>query len=869
MKCSDDKAAKDAITFVTMFPQRLSPELMLTGHVLSLRQVMLRTCMTELESVRNSTLVSQGGEIDCSAVIGESKKLRRTLMLLHALIDESMADAGTRVHPHGGRWKSRMLSIKIQYSQKTIPYPVITLDSNDSLEHMMEIIAEVVGKPLSELKMFRKGKEIILGIFRRTLQQVDIAMNEVILVADRPKPSTFVNSSVVANTALGSYDCPVESLPSVVLSNTPEYLDLLFALLDISSGSLCDDIWGLILRLPTSPSVLRGWENVESMVESSDDTSSSPLCLFSIHSSDASTSETTSTTSMGDGGTDHSPIDGSGKRIRVTKSPSRLLYNMQVIENKLHSDEQQDSDDDWVTMFIFMGGIPAIGDAMEFTASQVEEFMTATNPSATCGVTTKLLLCTMGLATKMYRAIVLRSALTSREDSAEHVQLMLDIFSHFVVSDSATDNSKASGPNVNAAALITTGGSSSADTGGVEESKDGASSAKVPAGEDEDKENCLPSVGVSGASTEVVSATNAMHLPHAIISSEWGNKLNFFASAASDVIVSSVDLTKVQCTVCKLLTHVRGFSTQSIFHMDGSDSTPGAASSISSRASIQSAQDEFLEAVKNMFVIWASSVILKPDVLGGVEFREIERPDDMEIAHASNFVATAGNVVDSSVLIQSLLMGYELENIRGKSANGMRKSFLSGVVSMLAVDGLAAVIEIGSKASVSDDEPSSVHGYIYSAFMQSILALRPAINSSPPPADDIDSKMHFSAESLFSFASRLIALRAGVATCLPEKSIERVCETILGEFEEVLSRNSLWQRHASGKYLLRSQLKYVSGSMQLLTNLAMGEPVICDFLMQHHIIPFVVLSCVGIVPRQQISLTTLCTDKESRYVQNM
>lgn len=169
MLCVDDKAAKDAIRFVTMFPQRLSPELMHAGDVMSLRQMMLRTCMTELEAVRNAAVMSQSDENDSHAVIGESKKLRRTLMLLHALIDESMADVGRRVPSHGGPWKSHSVTVKIQYNPKKIENPILTLDSNDSLEFLMEQVAAVVGKPLVELKMFRKGKEIQLGIDRKSV----------------------------------------------------------------------------------------------------------------------------------------------------------------------------------------------------------------------------------------------------------------------------------------------------------------------------------------------------------------------------------------------------------------------------------------------------------------------------------------------------------------------------------------------------------------------------------------------------------------------------------------------------------------------------------------------------------------------------
>ena len=898
MSCRDDKAAKNAISFVALFPQRLSPSLMTAGDVLSIRQVMLKTCMAELEVVRSAALVTQQDEDDCRAVIGESKKLRRTLMLLHALIDESMADAGTRVQPHGGRWKCRPVTVRIQYSQKALSNPTITLDSNDLLEHLMERIAAEIGKPLKELKMFRKGKEIVLGVFRRTLQQLDISPNEVILVADRPQVAAA--SAAVVDTAMGSYDCPVETLPSVVLSNTPEYLDLLFALLDICSGSLCDDIWGLILRLPTSPRVLRGWREVSSdhSCACDDDAPRLPICLFGLHT-EGKDSAAAGSGGGGDmcdslgavsasGAIEHI-TDSYGKRVRVTKSLSRLLYNMQVVETLLHvsdnspsgadnamaedqyPEDSADEDDNWVVMFIFLGGITAIADAMEFTASQLDKYLSTEREGCCCGVTAKLLLCAMGLVTKMYRALMLRGALSHHPQLAGNIQQMLLTFAGFSV---GTDSgvTKTQGNNVNGEAIRAVdlmGG----DVGG-------GGDEEMKSGDAEDKENIMPSTAPPSSNSSQASTPVMEEL---LMASEWGNKLNKFSSAAADLISSSMDLCKVQYTICHFLSLARSFSVQHIFHMDGTVSegvVAASSSSVLSRTTVQTAQEDMLEVMRNLFTIWTSVVIMSPSALFGVEHRDAIGPDGMELALESKSIASPDCVVDSTELLQALLMGYELEGVRAASASAMRKTHLAATISLLSVEGLSAIVGIAHKVTDMYGDTGAANNevlkHIYITFMHSVLALRPAIHPLPAtpqsarPLDVVSSgKMHFSAASLFEFASRLISAKVNcrsIAMSLPLADVRRVCGEILSEFTDEITRIVRWQKSVSGKYLLRPQLPNVAGSMQLLANLATGEPDICDFLLERNVVDFIINSCVGIVTPEQVRVVTLCGDRESRSV---
>ena len=94
MNCRDDKVASRAVKYVTSLLQRLADNLVRTGKLEIVRQMILRRCMCELEELENKAM--SASEMACQLAEVDKNRIHRTIMFVNAILDESMVDTRRR-----------------------------------------------------------------------------------------------------------------------------------------------------------------------------------------------------------------------------------------------------------------------------------------------------------------------------------------------------------------------------------------------------------------------------------------------------------------------------------------------------------------------------------------------------------------------------------------------------------------------------------------------------------------------------------------------------------------------------------------------------------------------------------------------------
>jgi hypothetical protein len=851
MYCQEDKVALDAVKFLTGFPQRLSQSLVYDGDVVSLRQSILSQGMAELEDIRNHALGSDSITTDPHL----TRKLKRTLMLLNSLLDESSADSSKRIKSHSGKWKNKQITLKIQYSKLGNGHTTVTLETSDTLDDLLNQIAKTLSKDIQQLKFFRRGSELTRNnLIRRTLLQMDLLMNETIVVVDRP-----VNSAPTYSFSK-PYICPLESLPGVILSSKPEYLEVLFSLIDITSGSICNDIWELIIRLPTSPQAWNTWKSMVTVnsIYSDSDSTNSNLNLFTLNSDSNS--------------------DSLGKRVKIPRSLSRLIYNLQIIENFLHatvpvpvstkesssSSVVEDLDDGivtateeddelWIGMFIAFGGIKALEDAFVYIIQQCSLYCSQdTEKEKSAGLTSQLIHCALILITKIIRSIMIRGVVCAKPICFEQITTLLKSVSNSI--------SRETNSNSNSDKDQTNRGQVKAQLPSV-----GTAGPGAPVEEEEE----------GGEELLLEKRLNSIEEREELLSHEWGNKFNAHfdvANASSaELLESTINLSQIQSAVFHFLILLPKFCHEAVF----TPHTHQSFSLLSVRELLQNNQNDFLLCVENIFIIWGSALLLDPTLAHAMNGSELREDEAMELETS---LETSRVTADHDhVSIQNLLSTILTQFPSSHSVTTIHSESLArfpALVGSSAMTGLLTILTL-----IEDCFPEEVETRLNlrSNFLSTVFVLRPQVSRSlaiapatpggaPAGAAPADS------ENLFLFASKLLQddnhhPHPHPNLQLDEQQVLEICNKIFEEFTSPDLCGDPQQESCcscSGKYQQIPILHYFSGNMRLLYSLLRRSSTAMNLLLEKGIVNFLIHVCLGIRPPDSITLNILCNDSDTR-----
>eukprot|EP01041_Mallomonas_annulata_P001788 gene1788-3471_t len=458
MSCSVDDVAFQAVQLLLALPQRLSPTLVREGHILRLRQMLLSKCMDDVRDLEWQYV--EGNNYKRK---GTPRAVKRLLMLLSALLDESASDARGRVKPHAQKYIGKPVYFWLKFSNKAYRYKdtVVTLNSTDTTDDLIAAIVKLSERNISDLKVFRGGKQIGNAAdkgksFAELGWTSSEGTSEVILIADKSgtnnttaTASPTATTTTTSSTSLSSSSyistenaIPLEkrheddregndlsALPSVILSYTGDYFGLLMELCEHApTPDLCDELWSLLGRLPTSPAMLQQWldldkdhnmnmnMNIDQGVGEVSEEEEEEEEVVITDNSDNNNNETVGGVGSGRstcqrvrqlllGGNVNVNVNvnvsgmdtetGTGTGIALITSVNcslpRLLYNLQIVEMLLHplhykssssnSNNKEDSNIQiersgrWVSSFLRHGGASAIYEAFDFLAFHLQSFI--------------------------------------------------------------------------------------------------------------------------------------------------------------------------------------------------------------------------------------------------------------------------------------------------------------------------------------------------------------------------------------------------------------------------------------------------------------------------------------------------------------
>lgn len=239
------------------------------------RQKLVNQTITLLHRVNNETV---GGVVQQS--------LKRPLLLLDGLIEESFLLSPKRLHPHSSLFHGNLATFKISGTSKNTKgfSGEIVMRLNDTVEDLFKAVAKEMKMAWGDLKIFRQGREITPAEFRKTISQMPMSAGEksALVVAERPvKPipgpvalptnegSVPISREISAengNASSGevngtSMDSDAGEMAPVALSiaTTMETFKCFFDLLSKSEREDIDSLWRTVSQLPTSWHSVAAW----------------------------------------------------------------------------------------------------------------------------------------------------------------------------------------------------------------------------------------------------------------------------------------------------------------------------------------------------------------------------------------------------------------------------------------------------------------------------------------------------------------------------------------------------------------------------------------------------------------------------------
>eukprot|EP00981_Chlorochromonas_danica_P005027 scaffold1001_cov188-Ochromonas_danica.AAC.16 len=268
--CSSEAVAISCVKFIIHWLQAASGGA--TDYGASYRDHLYSTCMKHLQYHSRK----QKGEHDVPDI--EEVPLSRVLLLFNGLVEEAFTRSETKLYAHGAICREEKTAFKITSSNKKLSAKFnaakgsedIIMRGNDTVEALVQAIAEVVGLSPEQLKIFRMGKEVLSRDYRKLLVELPyLSTKETLIIAERPITTTAVDTSKVEVVELekDGEECRKREQTSnnvgVMTARSEDLYHLFFQLLEQALLNQQPEevaaLWQTLSLLPTFFSPLSRW----------------------------------------------------------------------------------------------------------------------------------------------------------------------------------------------------------------------------------------------------------------------------------------------------------------------------------------------------------------------------------------------------------------------------------------------------------------------------------------------------------------------------------------------------------------------------------------------------------------------------------
>lgn len=704
------------------------------------------------------------------------------------------------IRPHGNMNRGTPIKLSIKYHGKMQSNIAFNVDvfSNDMVKDVVTLICERVVKRAEELKFICRGKDIQIADYKKTLAQMNYSDFESFIVAE--KPSTQMPTSNVAKVRISS---SLETLPAMVIAK--DHFDIFFELLESSSGTDCDDIWDLIMQIPTCTTVLSQWLSLS--------------C--------------------------NKVVDILSLTFSHTTNIGRILYSLQILEMLIQPTfnitemnaittiqigatkvAPQDLMNKWISLFVLKGGIYAILEVFKKLTYTLDENICkyGSYEISITGVTPALINNTLILTTKILRSVFVRTAVS---DNPELIQLALSRVEM---------------------------------VGKFEQEKYEIKSRQIVNIDKQDvcligpilPSDKLSSNDQSHAMDEVVDSK-----PIDMLSMEWGWLLGIFASSQQSMkmLIREINLESTQNTLLLLMATMRKFTQIDYFYNNKSADLTKLK------------QDAILQISNNLLVIWSCIVTLEPsiivsikvepqDSLTGLGRKRMRSTTPRHDASPTTAGSASSMVVTIDYILQETLglatTDLELVSSKFKSeclsfGERLGKWTENAILSFLLFLSEVCIVKLQSP-QISDNFREKI--------FWSLLAMRPPISL------DGDFASITSLQPFFRLTS---AILQGVQSSDFGKAIAPI--TISDDARLTSCLGILEELKASCKglsvYSLEDSQSLVCGTFRLLISLAAGHDNVLAALIKENTIDFILNDCLCFHAKAG-KQNYLCSDESSK-----
>jgi ubiquitin C-terminal hydrolase len=834
-----ESVALKAIKFVCSFPQKLSVGLSDAGEIAVVRKNLTCHCMLKLHSI----YTSNPNQVSSTPV-------KRCLLILNEILEEAAYDSRHKFRPHAYLSSVSKITMKISSMGKLIKYNGITFDvsPDDSVDDLLEKLFSIIDRKASEVRVLFRAKDLVANDRRKLICQLgNLLDTESIMPVDKA-PVRPTQSSTAVNEASNGGDVSsttqksvrfddegkakspismedggndslsskqvnspssssIADLPAVILADTTDYLDLLFKLLDISEDSVCDEIWSLLGRLPSSPTV------VMSLIADDHDVTTS------IFSSAAALSPYQSLTN----GAAHADT-------KNQPTLSRLLYVLNVVDYLLQpaaSAEKmstiQSSFGDipgelfqkWPSIFIARGGHAAVFNILKYVQSFCPVFLgnlevddaTPFSRAARKGYSQNMLISAMRLAARLVRSFVIRS-------------------------NASTLHSKGKLESILA---ISRRRASDQDTKPIDTSKDGQDNQKGASSTVKDsigKSDQMVSMENGSKPMQVASATVDATSLSDLLKDEWGWRLQFIEvndstiNSEPSLIWDSDKSLESQDVLLRMMVFIRFFSRN--LELFGYRKYVSNAES----AVIDGRSETIVSIMHDLFAIWLSILSFSPTVI----LRLTEKS-------APNAEQQSSTSMDITTLCQMLLFGEYPKQMTSVYESSYYQSLRRLGYTTTLETRIGLMFPSLFKAILSLINDRSVTSTFHQKLLQAILTHRPHVSvTSNYGSLNQDERDKY--QPLFDLMKILLQSNANIneSMQIDENLRLRITLEIVSELKQSYEELSSISSSSSQT----SQVLYMEGTMDLLASLLKGFDHALEALYNNHFLSFLIQNCLGL-----------------------
>ena len=289
LRCQDNVVATQAERFLTVLLKKLAEPAAMTGDY---RRDYVNRCMALLQETH------EGEEAGAATA-----RLERCVQLLAAMLTASDVDSAGRFTAHAPELPGSPITVKVLnriagHPGKGKPM-TLTVYSNQRAFHLIAALADALGYNRTSLKVTVAAKDISKkSMARYSLMSLNVTDGKSVIVSgasrrhktSKEKQAEKKEAAAAAakedGEASGTADgkkkkdkvempdvmvLPDDDLAHNIMSHTPEVFNALLGSLDgIAAGDekaekITQQVWKLLLRLPTNPQVLHGVRSLASV----------------------------------------------------------------------------------------------------------------------------------------------------------------------------------------------------------------------------------------------------------------------------------------------------------------------------------------------------------------------------------------------------------------------------------------------------------------------------------------------------------------------------------------------------------------------------------------------------------------------------